>query len=273
MKIFIYYLFDLESIHTPPPNLFDQKLEQLQQKFQMQNQDDLNKIFNNKLASLEMNPNFNSSSDLAIHDHLNVINCNNDSLSESTSSSEDNMCENQKKSSYYDHDISDLELGYSKKQSCEYYDDVKRNLKFDYEDESQSDSENVNKNPLINSKKQDIIKTKTKNSFKQTQKQSNGTKSLNSSISTCASMNSIPNSSSSKHFIQTKVLKKTPPLTQNISINSQNRSMISLQMSPNHQTTGKPSASTKDISLVISGNSTNKAAIYKLSNSNKRIWK
>ncbi|RNA04513.1 hypothetical protein BpHYR1_015581 [Brachionus plicatilis] len=46
--------------------------------------------------------------------------------------------EEQKNNGY--NDLSDIEMGYTKKQPCDYYDDVKRNLNFDLSDTDQDDS-------------------------------------------------------------------------------------------------------------------------------------
>ncbi|CAF0721378.1 unnamed protein product [Brachionus calyciflorus] len=62
-------------------------------------------------------------------------------------------------------DLSDIELGYTKKQSSDYYDDVKRNLNFDFDSETEQDdsydeTENsINKNQQIINKK---LATKSK---------------------------------------------------------------------------------------------------------------
>ena len=254
----------------------------------MQNQEDLNKIFNNNL--LEMNKN-SMQSPFNFLKKETAINENNLSLTDSTESFTDNQygntCDEQKKASYYDHDVSDLELGYTKKQSSEYYDDVKRNLKFDDdddEDESQSDTEfsdnkekNVSKISNQITSNQSITKAMAKNP----QKNFNGAKSLNSSMSNSASLNSIVNASSSKITISQKPSKRSNHLQQEVSNNSsQNRSMISLQMSPNqripHQGSSKNVCNIKDVNVINSGNSkstTAKSNIGNLASSNKRVWK
>jgi hypothetical protein len=284
-QIFINFCFIKDHSNSPPH--FDQKFEQLQQKFQMQNQEDLNKIFNNNL--LEMNKN-SMQSPFNYLKKETAINENNQSLTDSTESFTDNQygntCDEQKKASYYDHDISDLELGYTKKQSSEYYDDVKRNLKFDDddEDESQSDTEfsdnkekNVSKIANQISSNQSITKALAKNF----QKNFNGAKSLNSSISNSTSLNSIVNASSSKITIPQKPSKRANHLQQEVSNNSsQNRSMISLQMSPNQriqqQGSSKNVCNIKDVNVINSGNNkstTAKPNIGNLNSSNKRVWK
>ena len=263
-------------------NSFDQKFEQLQQKFQMQNQEDLNKIFNKKL--LDMNKN-STQSPLNFFPKENAINENNESFSDSTDSFTDNQYgdtrnNEQKKISYYDHDVSDLELGYTKKQSCDYYDDVKRNLNFDDddEDETQSDMENLEDNieklPTKNSN-QTSNQRDAKVQLKNSPKNFNGTKSLNSSMS-------MVNSTSSKVVNPPqKTFKKNNFIPQNSSNNSsQNRSMISLQLSPNQKTqqqgSGKVFNNVKDVNLNNTGNpkiTSAKPNNPNLNNSKQRVWK
>ena len=302
------------SAITPPSTNFDQKLEQLQQKFQMQNQEDLNKIFNNKLAAssfvnTQVTSKVTSSQPLMnnMHQHQNKLNENNNqSFSDSTNSSPSDeneygsTSENQQK--YYDpHDISDLDLGYTKRQSCEYYDDVKRNLKFDDDDDDDESSSQSTRDDVeidMSSQKQpestgNVIlaikndpkarKAITKPSSLQTankvnkapQKDCNGTKSLNSSISTSVSLNSIVNAikpaNQAKQVSNRRVSTSHVNTTQNSS--SQNRSMISLIVSPN-QTTSKHSGNQKEVPPHNkAASATLKTQNAALSSSNKRIWK
>lgn len=73
---------------------------------------------------------------------LNESSC---SLSESNS-----ISDNEKRPTGADYrnggDLSDLELGYTKRESKEYYDDVKRNLNFDDDEDDDDDDENENEN-------------------------------------------------------------------------------------------------------------------------------
>ena len=58
----------------------------------------------------------------------------------------------QSKSKYYSHhDISDIDLGYTKRQSTAYYDDVKRTLNFD--DDTENPSEDESEAPVLNQDK------------------------------------------------------------------------------------------------------------------------
>lgn len=211
---------------------------------------------------------------------------NNVSFSDSTDSftenQYDNKCKEEKKISYYDHDVSDLELGYTKKQSCEYYDDVKRNLNFDDDDEDDDDEEEI-QNDISGEKIEQVSsinfnqKASSAENPANSLKNVNGAKSLNSSMSNSGSLNSIVNSS--KVANTQKPLKKNNLVSQNVSNSSlQNRSMVSFQMSPNQksqQGSGKNLSNIKDTTLVNMANHKTavKHKIADLANSNKRVWK
>ena len=212
---------------------------------------------------------------------------NNVSFSDSTDSYTENQygnkCKEEKKTSYYDHDVSDLELGYTKKQSCEYYDDVKRNLNFD-DDDDDDDKEEKQNNLEFSGENNGKFSSKNLNQKEgsaenpaNSLKNFNGAKSLNSSMSNSVSLNSIVNSS--KVANTQKPLKKNNLVSQNVSNSSlQNRSMVSFQMSPNQksqQGSGKNLSSIKDTTLINMGNhkTTVKHKIPDLANSNKRVWK
>lgn len=209
--------------------------------------------------------------------------------------------EDGKKYSYDSHDLSDLELGYTKRQSCEYYDDVKRNLKFDDDDEEEEEkfdfNPNEDKDKIVNStpnakiiindkgksntkeiknKTQDLKKIDVKNS----EKKVNINKSLNSSISTIHSLNST--CKGFKGLFQPKSARKISQQDKSNSIQSHNRtnSMNALS-SPKSTLSNNQNQyqSTQKINNIKDSNNFSKANLKSASTistsgaSNKRVWK
>ena len=171
-----------------------------------------------------------------------------------------NSAENHRKH-YSHHDISDVELGYTKRQSSEYYDDVKRTLNFD-EDEDEHDKlqndefNNATSTPTKITSKQRLFMQKT-SSVRDVSKLSTSLMSTDNKVKATKKTNSGAKANKVKD-----VKKKN--LNLNSSSSSRSHSMISLMTTPSSILNSKD---------VIATTQANKKITVTNNNTNKRIWK
>ena len=182
-----------------------------------------------------------------------------------------NSTENSRK--YYSHhDISDVELGYTKRQSSEYYDDVKRTLNFD-EDEDEHDKHQTNEfnnatsTPTKLTCKQRLFMQKTclSSNVRDVSKLST------SLICTEQKVKAAKKTNSGAKANKVKAGKKK---SLNLSSSSgRSHSMISLMTTPSSVL--NPKSSEMNTRETTTANQANKkiSASNNNNNTNKRIWK
>lgn len=152
------------------------------------------------------------------------------------------------------HDISDIDLGYTKRQSSEYYDDVKRNLNFDFDDSEDDQDQSLTDKP-VESVKQVKLADKSK---------------LNCSIG-------------SSKFGSNLNLKQAPKSALQITRNNLSKNSLTSNSSSHLSSISQVKANQKETkqNLNQSINQTNKAMKTSISTlnlasnvgSNKKVWK
>jgi hypothetical protein len=134
---------------------------------------------------------------------------------------------------YGDHDLSDPELGYNKRESSEYYDDVKKNLNFDDDSDESDDEEserftnNQNKQ-LKQNENNDESSSETENYSSEMMSPSPFGKNTSTPVKNQiefvheepTKLNQNPNESSSLLNKKTNVKKVIPSVKVNKSVNS-----------------------------------------------------
>jgi hypothetical protein len=193
--------------------------------------------------------------------------------------------ENQKNKYDSHHDLSDLDLGYTKRQSTEYYDDVKRTLHFD-DDTDANASEEENTDFTARNEHASTVEGQNKlflyeNTTSTPTKTSSAKTSSSMQKNTSASFKDVSKiSTRSKHSISSSLSKRSNgPCSKNQTKKQNVSSKKSKNINSSNLSSGfSQGLSHSMISLVASSSSSfiqtkQVESNLKTSRNNKRIWK